>query len=96
MKKIKINRSAVFEAIDNIVEAPLLSQKGISHLDVTGNKEVVVTGCHGVLEYDDDVVCLNLQNHCVRFRGEGLKIRTLLDDEAMITGCIMSIEFTDG
>lgn len=101
MKKTRIGksggerRSSVLDAIGNNLEAPPLAKKGMSRVEITGNNEAVVDGCRGVLEYDDGVISLSLGSRFVRFRGDKLQIHTLLDEQAMITGTILSVEFSD-
>lgn len=84
-------RSSVLEAMG----APPLAVKGMSRVEVTGNSEAIVDGCRGVLEYDDGVISLSLGRRFVRFRGDNLQISTLLDEQALITGTILSVEFSD-
>ena len=43
-----------------LLEVPLSAFGGVPNLELTGNREMTVEGCKGVLEYDEDVVKLNL------------------------------------
>lgn len=101
MKKLRTDKAgnarrySVLETLGSNLEAPPLAKKGMSRVEVTGNSEAVVDGCRGVLEYDDGVISLSLGSRFVRFRGDNLQIHTLLDEQALITGAILSVEFSD-
>lgn len=66
-----------------------------AHMELNGNREVVVEGCGGVLEYDDTVVRVRTLGHIVRFTGRGLAIRSLTAEALVVTGYITGIEFLD-
>lgn len=64
-----------------------------SHMEINGNREAIVEGCGGVLEYGDDVVRVKAGKQTVRFTGRGLVIKCLTADSLVVTGFIMGIEF---
>lgn len=63
------------------------------HIEVNGNREAVVEGCGGVLEFDETVVRVRTPGQVVCFTGRGLKIRCLTSDALVVTGYITGIEF---
>lgn len=63
------------------------------HMEVNGNREAVVEGCSGVLEYNSQVVRIVARGRTVRFTGRGLTIRSLTADALVVAGFITSIEF---
>ncbi len=63
------------------------------HLELNGNREAVVEGCCGVLEYDDGVVRVKTRRQVIRFTGRGLVIRCLTADALVVAGYITGIEF---
>ena len=69
--------------------------RGVSHMELSGNREAIVEGCKGVVEYDEGIIRLNLGKNIVRFTGTGLSIRTLTLEQAIITGNILSIDFSN-
>jgi sporulation protein YqfC len=76
----------------------MLEMSGLSiqsHMELNGNREAVVEGCGGVLEYDETVVRVRTPNHVIRFTGRGLTIRCLTADALVVTGYITGIEFLD-
>ena len=66
-----------------------------AHMELNGNREAVVEGCGGVLEYDETVVRVRIPGQVVRFTGRGLSIRSLTADALVVTGYITGIEFLD-
>ena len=54
---------------------------------------MTVEGCKGVLEYDEDMVKLNLGKMILQVRGRDLNIKGLTDDAAVLEGYFLSIEF---
>jgi len=66
---------------------------GTSHMELNGNREVVVDGCNGVLEYDSDVVKIKTGKQIVKFTGRGLNIKCLTADSLIVEGFLIGIEF---
>lgn len=64
-----------------------------SYMEIKGNREVVVEGCRGVLEYDTDVVRVRAGRMTLRFTGRCLVIRCLTADSLVVEGFITGIEF---
>lgn len=64
-----------------------------THMEVNGNREAVVEGCGGVLEYGDDVVRVKAGKMVLRFTGRGLEIKCLTADSLVVVGFITGIEF---
>lgn len=63
------------------------------HMELNGNREAVVEGCSGVLEYNSQVVRILTHGRTVRFTGRGLTIRCLTADALVVAGFITAIEF---
>lgn len=74
-------------------ELPADLVAGTPHLEFYGNREAVVEGCRGILEYDEDIVCLNMGKTNIRFMGRGLELRNFTDHSVVIDGFILSVEF---
>ena len=62
-------------------------------IELSGNREALVDGCRGVLQYEDDVIRLSTGRRVVRFQGSGLMIRTMQQNQLLICGTILSVEF---
>ena len=50
-------------------------------------------GCKGILEYDEDIIRLNLGKFILRLTGRDLSLCTLTEDTAVVEGYLLSIEF---
>ena len=66
---------------------------GGSHIELLGNREAVVEGCQGILEYGDDVVRVRAGRLIVRFTGRNLKIRCMTADSLVVEGFLRGMEF---
>lgn len=64
-----------------------------THMEINGNREAVVDGCGGILEYSSETVRIRTGKMIVRFGGRGLAIRSLTADALVVTGFITGIEF---
>jgi YabP family. len=78
----------------NRIDRGLVSPAAMpSHIELNGNREAVVEGCSGVLEYDTGVVRVRAGKLTVRFTGRGLVIQSLTEDSLVVSGFITGIEF---
>ena len=62
-------------------------------VELLSDREAVVDGCKGVLEYEECLIRLNIGDGQVKFTGQKLLIRSLSANQAQIEGCIESITF---
>jgi len=71
-----------------------IEQLRLCHIELEGNRELILDGCKGILEYDDGKIkiCTNLLT--VLITGDELFIRTYTDDQIIVGGKIISIEFS--
>lgn len=81
------------EKVISAFELPKTVIPGMSNIELTGNREAVVDGCSGIVQYDDDVIKLSVGKLVVCFYGNRLTIRTLTADQTVIEGEIVSVEF---
>lgn len=64
-----------------------------AHIELFSNKEAVIDGIKGVLEYSDCFIKLNIGRGTVEFWGNGLEITSLDINGLSISGKISKIEF---
>ena len=64
-----------------------------SYMELNGNRQVIVEGCGGVLEYDASVVRVKTGKLIAKFTGRDLVIKCLTSDSLVIEGYIMEIQF---
>ncbi len=98
MEKKRIKKygrlSSLTEKISDELELPKTVVPGTVHIEMNGNREAIVDGCRGIVEYDENIIRLNTGKYIVRFTGEGLMIKTLSLNQALVCGNITSIDFT--
>lgn len=68
----------------------LCEQPGI---EMFSNSRAVVDGCRAVVEYDCDIIRLNLGNKDIIFRGRELSIDSFEKNHAEVSGIFTSLEF---
>ena len=66
---------------------------GVAEIELCGNREAVVDGCQGILQYEDTVIRVSTGRQIVRFRGADLRIRTMQQNQILICGTIASVDF---
>ncbi len=93
-KKAAGKIGGVTERLSDELELPKNVMPGVVHIEMNGNREAVVDGVRGVLEYDENVIRLNTGRLVVRFAGSCLMIKTLSLNQALVCGNIMSVDFT--
>lgn len=71
----------------------LSANLGAFHMDVSGNREIIVEGNRGVLEYTDSSIKLSAGKYIAAFSGRGLHIKCISECDVVIHGFITSIEF---
>ncbi|MFQ8600191.1 MAG: YabP/YqfC family sporulation protein [Oscillospiraceae bacterium] len=83
----------VVSKIAQVLEVPENSILNTCQMELLSNREAVVEGCQGVLEYDDTTVRLNMGSMIVRFLGRNLQIKGMTADSLVVEGFITSIEY---
>lgn len=93
-KRCRENRSEkIIDSIGKGLDLPQDALAGYAHIELCGNREAIVEGCRGVLEYNDCSVALNTGKLTVRFCGSDLTISAMQDSSAIIKGTITCIDF---
>ena len=63
------------------------------HMEVNGNREVVLEGSKGVVEYGENSIKINTGKYIISFQGRGLHIKCMNECDIVIHGFITSIEY---
>ena len=95
MQKFKFisNKSKKFNLIkdnDEIIECNTLSG---SHTEFFSNKRVIIEGCFGILDYQENYIKLKLKKGFVCFSGTKFLISSFEDEKIDIKGNFLTIEF---
>lgn len=77
----------------DIFDMPQSAFFGGVQIEIQNNKEAMIDGCKGVLEYNENTIKLACEKMSVKFSGRDMQIKTLSQNSALITGYIMNIEF---
>lgn len=75
-------------------ELSAIAEAGLAKIELTGNREISVDGCRGILEYDEGIVRLNLGNMILKITGSELTIPSMAAEQTMVTGSIAAVEFS--
>lgn len=62
-------------------------------IEIYSNKQAVIDGCKGVIDYTSESVTLNCGNGTVLFLGSDFSISSYLENGLVLTGNISSLEF---
>ena len=62
-------------------------------VELLSNKQAVVEGCKGILEYSDCCIRLNADRLILKFSGQNLEIKCFTDNSAIIEGFLLSVEY---
>jgi len=81
------------ERLGETMELPRTAVTGDAHIELMGNREALVDGCKGVLQYDEGCIRLNTGRTVVCFSGSDLSITALQMEQAVITGTILAVSF---
>lgn len=79
--------------IARMLEIPQGALSGMAQIELSGNREAVVDGCSGILEYTQSEIKINTPNMVVKFSGRGLRIRVMTSSSMVIEGFFTSVEF---
>ncbi len=63
-------------------------------IELSGNRELLIEGSRGVLEYAPDTVRVNTAGMILSVFGRELNLRCISESALMIDGFIMRLEFT--
>lgn len=80
--------------INNNLQVPRVVGAGTAYIELSGNKEAMIEGCKGVIEYTDDEIKLNIGKNEIRFLGADLVIKSYFSEQIIIEGNILTIEYS--
>jgi len=84
---------AVKKKLENSLSMPPPSLLSGFRMEISGNREAVLEGCGGVLEYSEDSIRVRAGKMSVRFTGRNLKIKCLTADSLVVEGYLTGLEF---
>lgn len=63
-------------------------------IELSGNREVLIEGSRGVLEYSPETVRINTADMILSVFGRGLDLRCISESALIIDGFVTRLEFT--
>ena len=83
----------LLDSISRNLDLPQDAVSGYAHIEISGNREVIVEGCEGVLEYGENSISLNTGRLTVRICGCELTIVSMQNGQAVIKGIITGVDY---
>lgn len=62
-------------------------------IEMLGNREMIIDGCKGVVEYEETIIKLSLGEYVLSLSGDNLLICSFNNSVAVISGQICEISF---
>lgn len=75
------------------LEIPEMLDTKLPHIEADGNREIIVDGCKGIVEYSQNKIKVNTGTLVVGFTGDDIEIKNYSDYQTVISGNIFSIDF---
>lgn len=91
--KTESRSERILDSISRSLDLPQDTVSGYAHIEISGNREAIIEGCQGVLEYGDSVIALNTGRLTVRVCGCELTIVSMQNGQAVIKGIITGVEY---
>ncbi len=88
-----MGRQEKIESLGRKLELPSGIVGGGAHIELFSNREALIEGIKGVIEYNDCFIKLNIGRGTVEFWGNNMEISSLDCGELAINGKITKIEF---
>ena len=80
-------------SIEQTLDLPEILSPGVPHIEMQGNREIIIDGCRGILEYDEDRIKLNAGSLVITFQGSGLVIKTYSENQTVLAGEVVGLAF---
>ena len=76
------------------LEEPSVAFLSPVRVELLGNRQAVVDGCRGIIEYSDSCIRLSAQGLILKFTGTDLEIKAFTESEAIVGGIILGLEYS--
>ena len=63
------------------------------NIELHGNREIIIDGAKGVIDYSEDFLKIDLGNICLKISGHNLVIESFIYEQIDVKGEIISLEF---
>jgi len=65
-------------------------------VEIFGHRELVITGCTALMDFDDKTVCVKTVSGDISVKGSSLSVSAFRADLLCVCGRISSVEFSEG
>ncbi|MBO5410825.1 MAG: YabP/YqfC family sporulation protein [Clostridia bacterium] len=89
----KSGEDAFFETISRNLDIPADAVSGYARIEMSGNREISIDGCLGVLEYSENAISINTGRLTVKICGAELTVVSMQNGQAAIKGIITCVDF---
>lgn len=79
--------------IARALEIPTDVLKNTPHLEFSGNRELLVEGCLGILSFDTEEISFSAGKYSIKVTGKDLFIRNFTADAVLVSGILTSVQF---
>ncbi|MCX7614421.1 MAG: YabP/YqfC family sporulation protein [Clostridiales bacterium] len=77
------------------IDIPVSAIVKTSRISMDGNRQMVLEGHEGILEYETNIVRINCMDMIVTVEGTDLLVKAMNPDGLSLSGIIKKIEFSD-
>lgn len=91
---MKRNKEAIVKKFTEEMQLPESALTDSFKIEIVGTNTACVEGCRGIVEYEESSIALNLGKNVVRFCGADLEISSFFEQQAVIKGTVMTVEFS--
>ena len=63
------------------------------NIELYGNKQIIIDGAKGVIDYSEDFLKIDLGNICLKISGQNLVIESFIYEQIEVKGEIVTVEF---
>ncbi len=88
-----MKQKTVSEKVEKVLDMPVGALSKMARMEMSGNRQVLIEGCRGIVKYDEDQIEVRTADGTVRFTGRELCMKSLNPACAVITGRLVSVEF---
>ena len=92
MKAKKLD--TIKSSISEVLELPKEVMLNLPKINIVGNNQMDVQNHRGIIEYTNQRIRINATIGIIRILGNNMVIKNIEKNEIIITGCFISIEFT--
>ena len=83
------------EKVADLLDMPKDIVLDLPKIVILGNKEMSIENFKGIIEYDSEIIRLNIKGAMLTIKGKNLDIRAITDEDVSVCGEFSAVEFLD-